>query len=357
MQEVRVRPHRCYRVSLWVKTDGLEPTRGFQISVLTEHRALSPRTFHLPATSDWQKLTFLFNSAGFDSVRLYAGMWGGKAGRLWLDDWSIEEVGPLNVLHRPGTPVTVKSDDGATTFVEGKDYAPLEDPNYKPSRVDRAAVTLKLLPGGRIQDGQRLRVSWYHAMVVHDSQISVCMAEPGLYAVFDHEAKLLAERLHPRRVMLNMDEIRMGGTCRACRGRNMGELLGECITKQAQILRNHMPGVAVYIWSDMLDPNHNAHGNYYLVDGDYTGSWQHIPKDINIAVWGGPPREKSLRFFADQGFRTLVACYYDADNLDSVKGWLDVAKPLPNVRGFMYTPWQKKYTLLPAFGELLREQR
>jgi len=194
-------------------------------------------------------------------------------------------------------------------------------------------------------------------MVVNDSQISVCMAEPGLYEVFDHETKLLAERLHPRRVMLNMDEIRMGGTCRACRGRNMGELLGECITKQVQILRKHIPGVEVYIWSDMLDPNHNAHGDYYLVDGDYTGSWKHIPKDINIAVWGGTPREKSLRFFADQGFHTLVACYYDADNLDTVKGWLDVARPLPNVRGLMYTPWQKKYVLLPAFGDLLREQR
>ena len=103
--------------------------------------------------------------------------------------------------------------------------------------------------------------------------------------------------------MLNMDEIRMGGTCRACRGRNMGELLGECITRQVQILRRHMPGAEVYIWCDMLDPNHNAHGDYYLVEGDFTGSWKHIPKDLTIAVWGGAPREKSLRFFADQGFQ------------------------------------------------------
>ena len=29
----------------------------------------------------------------------------------------------------------------------------------------------------------------------------------------------------------------------------------------------------VYVWSDMLDPKHNAHGNYYLVEGHYTGSW------------------------------------------------------------------------------------
>ena len=94
-----------------------------------------------------------------------------------------------------------------------------------------------------------------------------------------------------------------------------------------------------------------------LVAGDYAGVWKHIPKNLNIAVWGGPPREKSLKFFAEQGFRTLVACYYDANDLIQVKGWLDLARPLPNVRGFMYTPWRKKYELLPAFGDLLQGGR
>jgi hypothetical protein len=317
-------------------------------------REIAPRSFRLPTTGDWRKITMLVNSLDYDQVTFYAGVWGGKAGKFWLDDWTIEEIGPLNVLHRPGTPVTVKSADGAITYAEGKDYAPLFDPAYSPSRVDREAPPLKLLPGGRIADGQKLKVSWYHPMIVHEGQITCCMAEPVLYDIFDHEAKLLAEHLHPKRVLLSMDEIREGGTCAACRGRNMGELLGECITKQVQILRKHMPGVQVYIWSDMLDPNHNAHGNYYLVKGDFTGSWNHIPKDLIIAVWGGDVRTKSLKFFADQGFQALAACYYDADNLDQVKDWLAATQPMSNVRGFMYTPWQRKYALLPEFGELLK---
>lgn len=357
MQEVKVRPHRCYRVSLWARTEGLQPTSAFQISVLVKNRSLAPRTFTLPTTGDWQKFTFVFNSLGFDSVRVYAGLWGGKAGKLWLDDWTVEEVGPLNVLHRPGTPVTVRSDDGTVTFAEGKDFAPLVDSNYSPYRVDRTWPRLKLLPNGRITDGQRLRVSWYHPMVIHDSQVTVCMAEPAVDAILDHEAKLLAELLRPRRILLNMDEVRMGGTCQACRGRDMAQLLGESVTKQAQALRRHNPGAEVYVWSDMFDPHHNAHGDYYLVEGDYTGSWKHIPKNLTIAVWGGQPREKSLRFFAEQGFQTLVACYYDADDLKEVKAWLDAARPLPNVRGFMYTPWEKKYSLLPAFGDLIRGQK
>jgi len=134
----------------------------------------------------------------------------------------------------------------------------------------------------------------------------------------------------------------------------MGELLGECVTKQAAAIRRYSPDAQVYVWSDMFDPNHNAHGNYYLVQGDFNGSWKHVPKDLVMAVWGGAPRDQSLRFFADQGFPTLVACYYDAENLDDVKRWLTVAKPLTKVRGFMYTPWSKRYDLLPAFGDLIK---
>jgi hypothetical protein len=355
MQSVSLQPHRCYRLTLWVKTEGLQPAGAFRIPVLVNDRDLAPREFQLPSTSDWHKLTMIFNSLNHDKISVYAGVWGGKSGKLWLDDWKIEEVGPINVLHRPGTPVTVRSEDGSITFEDGKDYAALVDPTLHPWREDREALPVKVLSGGRIHDGDRLRVSWYHSMVINDSQVTVCMAEAELYEIFDHEAKLLAEKLQPRSVLLNTDEVRMGGTCRACKGRNMGQLLGECITRQASILRSHIPSVEVYIWSDMLDPNHNAHGNYYLVDGDFTGSWTNVPRNLIMAVWGGAPRESSMKFFAEQGFRTLVACYYDADDLKDVQGWLDIAKQTRKVRGFMYTPWQKKYALLPDFGDLLRK--
>lgn len=353
MQEIAVRPHRCYRISLWVKTEALAPAGAFKVQVLAGNRALAPRTFNLEPTSDWRKLTMVFNSLDMKSVRLYAGMWGGQSGRLWLDDWTLEEIGPLNVVRRPGTPVTVRSDDRRTTYTEGMDYAPLTDPHLSPYRVDREVRPLEILPDGRIPDGARLNVSWYHSQVINSSQVTVCMAEPELYEIFDHEAKLLAEKMRPRRVLLNMDEVRMGGTCEACRDRDMGELLGECVTRQAEILRQHMPGVEVYVWSDMLDPGHNAHGDYYLVDGDFTGSWEHIPKDLTIAVWGGAPREESLRFFSEMGFQTIAACYYDANDLDDVRDWMRVAEQMPNVRGMMYTPWRKKYDLLPEFGDLL----
>jgi hypothetical protein len=149
--------------------------------------------------------------------------------------------------------------------------------------------------------------------------------------------------------------VRMGGTCQACRGRDMAQLLGECITRQVQIIRRHMPEAQIYISSDMLDPTHNARGDYYLVEGSFAGSWNHVPRDLTVAVWGGAPREKSLRFFAEQGFPMLVACYYDADDLAQVRSWLELSRQTPGVRGFMYTPWQRKYELLGPFGDLVGE--
>jgi len=354
MQTVRVTPHRCYRVTLWVKTEGFRPASAFRCLVLAGERELAPRAFNLPATTDWRKISFLCNSLGYDKVNLYAGLWEGKAGKVWLDDWTIEDAGPVNVLHRPGTPVTIRSDDGVTTYVEGRDYAPLKSPDFNVWRGDSTPAVLKLPTASRIKDGQRLRASWYHPLLLNDSQVTVCMAEPEVYEIFDHEARLLAEHLHPRAVMLNMDEIRMGGTCQACAGRDLAELLGECVSKQAAVIRRYSPEARIYVWSDMFDPNHNAHPNYYLVQGDFTGSWNHVPKDVIMSVWGGAPREQSLKFFAGQGFSTLVACYYDADNLDDVKGWMTQARPLTSVRGFMYTPWTGKYDLLPAFGDLFK---
>lgn len=354
MQEITVKPYRCYRVSVWVRTEGLQPQGCFRLLVLAGNRDLAPRTFRIPPTSDWQKVTMIFNSQKFDKVRVYAGVWGARSGKFWLDDWTIEEIGPINVLRRPGTPVVVKSEDGSVVFEEGKDYAPLVDPNFHLwTNFDRPAPTLKILPSSRIKDGQRLRVSWYHPMLIYESQVTVCMGEPAIYEIFEHEAKLLWEKLRYRKVLLNMDEVRMGGTCKACEGKNMAQLLGECITRQVRSLRRHNPKAEIYIWSDMLDPNHNARPDYYLVEGDFTGSWNFVPKDIIVAVWGGAPREKSLRFFAEQGFRTLVACYYDAPNLDEVKGWLEIARKIPNVTGFMYTTWERKYQLLGDFGRLV----
>jgi len=352
--DVPVRPHHCYRVSCWVKTEELAPAGAFRVQVYAGNRPLAPHDARLPATTDWRPVTMAFNSLDFDQIRIYAGVWGGKSGRVWIDDLRIEEVALVNLLRRPGTPVLVRDEATGRAYREGQDFIPLEDPELN-FRFDHDGPPLRLLPGGHIHDGQALRVSYYHGLAVHEHQVSACMSEPKVYQIIAREARAIQQRLHPRRWLLSMDEIREGGSCAACRARRltMAQILGDCITRQFQIIRGLDPQAEVFIWSDMLDPHHNAHAGYYLVDGDYTGSWNYVPKELRIVCWYNKMRKESLAHFSGLGFATLAGAYYDADSLDSSRQWLEALEQTPQAVGIMYTTWRNKYELLAPFGDLV----
>jgi hypothetical protein len=356
MQELTVQPHREYRLSCWVKTENLGPASAFRIQIYGPKNPIAPVQVRVPATSDWQQVGLVFNSREYSKVKVYAGLWGGETGKFWLDDFAIREMALVNVLRRPGTPVTVTSADGQTIYEEGKDYEPVVDDRFNLRHPRADCPALKLTENSRIQNGQRLRVSYYHGLAINGGQVSVCMSEPELYDYWRRSAAAIKQHLDPDKWFLSMDEIRAGGSCAACKARNltMGEILGDCITKQNEIIHAVKPDAKVYIWSDMLDPNHNAHGDYFLVDGDFSGSWEHIPKDMVICCWYFKKREESMRFFSGLGFETLAGAYYDGDDLENIKGWLETVGKTPKCRGIMYTTWRNKYRLLPAFGDLLR---
>jgi len=355
MQEIQVKPHRCYRVSAWVKSEELQPASGFRIQVLTaDGRALAPWDPRLPATTEWRKLVFGFNSATNTVVRIYAGMWGGKSGKFWIDDLSIEEVGLVNVLRRDGTPIRVAGESSGMVYEEGVDFAPIVDPQLN-FRFDHDGPPIRLLPGSRIREGERLLVSYYHGMSINNGQVAACMSEPEVHEILRHNARIIHAELAPKRWMLSVDEIRMGGSCQACkrRGLTMAQILGDHITQGFLMIRDINPDAEIWAWSDMFDPGHNARDHYYLVDGDYTGSAEYIPRDLGIVCWYYARRNESLAFFSGLGHRTLAGAYYDGDNLDNPKGWLEALARTPGAMGIMYTTWQNKYGLLAAFGDLV----
>jgi hypothetical protein len=184
------------------------------------------------------------------------------------------------------------------------------------------------------------------------------MSEPKLYEIWRTQARLIHQALAPNKYLLNMDEVRVGGSCEACRKRGftLGEILGDCITRQYRMLREENPKAEVFVWSDMLDPNHNANPGrkyYYLAEGSYAGSWNHVPKELGIVCWYYEKRSESLRHFSSFGFRTVAGAYYDADTLDNPKGWLEALAATPGASGILYTTWLNKYELLPAFGDLV----
>lgn len=358
MCEVKVRPYTRYRVQAWVKTQGFGPASSLRFQAYVGDRAVATADCNPKPDMDWTPVAMTFNSMEGTTIRLYFGAWGGKEGRFWIDDITMNRCGLRNVLRRPGTPVKVTSEDGKTVYEEGKDFARIEDPRLRDFAGNHEDPPIRILPGSSIRDGQRLAVSYYHGSTVQGSQVSVCMSEPELYEYWARQVQRIHEILAPKAYFLSMDEIRQGGSCEACKARNMtmGEILGDCITRQQELIRKVNPQARCYIWSDMLDPNHNAHGNYYVVEGDFTGSWLHIPRDMVIACWYYSKRAESLKFFSDLGFETLAGAYYDGDDLENCKGWLAQLDLTPKARGIMYTSWRNKYALLPAFGDLVSKR-
>jgi len=355
MQRFAVQPRRTYRMTLWCRGEDVAPDNAFRIQIYGGDQGPNLIAASVGGgTFDWKPVTVTFSTGEYDQVRLYAGTWGGRTGQFWLDEVSVEEVGLNNVLRRDGCPFELRSEDGQTVYEEGRDYAPVIDDKLLDFRP-RPSLTVKLLPGGRIQDGEVLQASWYHAAQVANRQVSVCMSAPGLYEHYEQAAAKLAEVIPSRKFLLSMDEIRQGGTDLADqrRGLTMGEILGDCITREQAILRKYHPGATCYVWSDMLDPDHNAHGDYYQVEGSFDGSWKYVPKDLVIACWYGSKAETSLAFFDGLGFRTLGAAYYDADDLDGSKRWLEALAKTPRAVGIMYTTWRNKYDLLAGFGDLV----
>ena len=167
MQEVKVDPQRCYRVSCMVRTDSLVPEGAFRVMVLSpEGRNLAPWDPGVPSTSDWRPVTMGFNSLNCNRVRIYLGAWGGQSGRFWIDELKVEEVGLLNVLRRPGTPVTVQDEQTGLVYKENKDYAPIADPQLN-FRFDHEPVAIEISPGSKISSGRRLKVSYYHGMAIN----------------------------------------------------------------------------------------------------------------------------------------------------------------------------------------------
>jgi hypothetical protein len=362
-QRVKVRPYACYRFSCWVKTEDFRPANAFRLLALGTAKGDRRLTFHeaeLKPTQDWTQMEVVFNSLDQGEVQVYAGQWGGQAGKLWLDDLKLEELPLVNVLRRDGCPLVVASADGKTVYEEGKDFLPVRDeklgrePYAGEFSFRHDGPALQLTPDSRIKDGDRLRVSWYHPVITHSAQVMCCLTEPKVYDLLREQAKRVNELFHPQTFFLRHDELRVANWCRACQAtrETPGELLATNARRCVEIIRDVSPKARVVVWSDMFDPHHNAVDHYYLVNGTLEGSWKGLPPDVVIANWNGDQAGESLRFFAEHGHAQVIAGYYDG-GLDNLKKWQAASRGVPRVTGFMYTTWQNRYDDLEAAAALL----
>jgi len=239
----------------------------------------------------------------------------------------------------------VRGEDG-TAYEEGRDYERIVDPSFHPWQAYHEQPRIKLRSGTRIADGARLRVSYYHPLIVYEDRLTGCISEPRIFEDWEKEVKQANELLHPAAFFMSHDEMRVMNQCALCQSKHLtpGELLAWNVRKAAQIIREVRPDAEIWVCNDMFDPMHNAVDHFYAVNGTLKGSWKGLDKDVGIVNWHGGLKGKNCQFFADLGLRQILSGYYDSDeNGAGIAEWAERTRTIPGIVGAMYTTWEDKY--------------
>jgi len=353
MQTITVHPFRQYHISVLVKTTDFTGIPRVMVHS-AKNKELNYAGLGVKKTQDWTLRNVVFNSLDNDKVDIYFGCWDdGKTGTLAWKDPKIEETAFVNLVRRAGAPLDARTEDGHA-LEEGKDFDKIIDPKMGnvPWSGEYQVWHTPPVVRTKLADGARVRFSFYHALPMNDGQVMICPSEPETAELLRDQAQRVHAAWGAKGYFMAHDEIRVLNRDKSCTDRHMtpGEILADNLRTCTGILRKVNPGGDIYVWSDMFDPKHNAHGSYFLVDGDYAGSWKGLDKDVIIAIWGYQEREEGLAWFAGLGNRVLIAGYYDKQP-ERIRDWLDSAKKCgAEVSGVMYTTWQDKYDDLETYA-------
>ena len=349
-QIIHLQPWRQYHVSVRVRSKDYKGNA--EVKILAGDKSLQFDHLKVAPTQDWTTHHAVFNSQANTEANLYLGCWDGSTGQLWWDDVVLEECPLVNLVRRDQAPLHVRTAEGKE-LVEGKDFEPLSDPllGTKPYNgcftVYHQPPVLKV----KLPDGAKLLVSYFHGVTVHDDQANLCVSEPEAIKLLQDQIRRVHDLFKAKGYFMSHDEIRVFNWSELPRGKKMsaGELLAQNVRTCIAALKQTNPSGKIYVWGDMFDPNHNAHKDYYLVNGDLTGSWEGLDRDVIMVPWAFELREKSMAFFAGRGHHQLMAGYYDDDAASNARGWMETAKATKQVDAIMYTTWKQDYSQLEAF--------
>lgn len=354
---ITVRPWTQYHASIWIRTEEFDsPGQARMFAMSPEGRTLSFSNLGVSRDQDWTEHHVVFNSLENTVVRFYAGVWDCAGGRMWMDEARVVEEPFINLVRRPGCPLTVTDARGEITYEEGRDFADLRDermgtqPWAGEFDVYHEPPQLRILPGSRIQDGDELHVSYYHAVTIYDNQMPCSLSEEKVFEIVADQVRRVEDLFRPRYYFLSHDEIRVANWSEPERasGRTAGETLAANVQRCVEIVRGINPDAQLCIWSDMFDPHHNARADYYLVNGTLEESWQGLPDDILIVNWNHGAARDSLAFFAERGHPQVLAGYYDSEP-GNIREWMSVNRAAVN--GVMYTTWRSDFSHIETFAQ------
>ena len=102
VQNFKVQPFQYYRLSMWVKTQGLKA--GSSDYVIAKNadgsRRLAWSDLGVEETQDWTRMEIVLNTTEATEVVFALGVGGAKAGTIWYDDVKLEPAGLLRIVRR-----------------------------------------------------------------------------------------------------------------------------------------------------------------------------------------------------------------------------------------------------------------
>eukprot|EP01052_Picozoa_sp_SAG31_P017178 SAG31_NODE_1164_length_9581_cov_16.106623_2_plen_723_part_00 len=402
-------------------------------------RRLSWWPLVLNSTQDWTQYMYT-TPTWSESCGIFLGIEDRgtpQSGNIWFDDVKVEEIALLNVVRRQGAPVSAKLATSGGKLVEGRDISRVEDPFWQRFRYNNATDSpnlhampkLRVLSGSKLQPGDKILLSYYALVPVYQGTAASCLTHPAITDYMQQNMRALGSSNggFPGYLM-SYDEMRTGNTCEICAGHGgtAGELLASHLTNATRIAEE-MVGKDKPLWicekmcffffaciprlytmfcylksgsssgDDMFNPYHNAHDDYFLINGTVAGSWEGIPPQVQVMNWGPPISCKcggfgspvyhhelppgtcpchisrptpggssgtttdyaaGLRFFAHRGLRQTFAGYYDSRNgSGSAALEVELARGIPNITGWMYTTWNNEYDNMCDYSATIRRLR
>lgn len=366
VQSLNLIPWRQYHGRIWIKTANFQGFSQIEVWDPSTSTASFDSPIQQQSTQDWTELDFTFNSRSNAQPLLLFGVWGGSSGTIWFDDALIEETSLVYVLRRPGTPLKAYNPaNPSTVFQEGTDFNPVADPRLASGGMFgdfwHAPGTVTLPGTTTLLPGQTIAMDYYAVQPIQSNgDVGMCLTETGAQNFLQQNAQSITSNMPSTlNYLLSYDEMRHMDSCASCKAKNMtpGQLLGWHVTNTANLYQSLAPLASLYIWSDMFDPYHNAISNYYLVEGDLTGSWTGVPANLTIMNWNLGNLTNSLTWFSGLNpqqpthYRQIVAGYYDSGNGTASAGQeIQQANGIPGIAGLMYTTFYSDYSQLQAFA-------
>ncbi len=312
-------------------------------------------------TSGWKNFgTCIWTPADSDRITLYSRIQHPGTGRFWLDDVQLYRVsGSLrNVIRADDTDFTVTDPTGTTEFVLGRDYEVEDGETSMRFQADLKPFVIRRLPTGRIPAGGEVSVSYDAYFFYKASQYwrsAPCVARDELYTEYYYPAiDAVVERLHPRFINVDADEVR--GFYRDSRMRERFETNAEAIAywgnRLADYVRSVDPECRLWIWDDMVSPYHNGGVESYQVNyGGLPGRMAEATEkgmlDTSIVQdvwWYGDSRISqmwhSILYFQDRGFDVLGSPWSSQENIVS---WSEMLLGQPGSLGGVETNWGTPY--------------